>query len=148
MQPVTARPAERAQNHQLITILVMPCKTQTKFLKPLNMKTIIIICISVLFSVKLQAQVVTSTVAVKGNCGECKERIENAADIKGVKTSAWDEKTQVITVTYDSKKVTLEQIEKAIAGSGHETGHEKADLKAYNGLPACCKYQDGECKKK
>lgn len=112
------------------------------------MKTIIILIISVLFSVKLQAQVVTSTVAVKGNCEECKERIENAADIKGVKTSSWDEKKQAITVTYDSKKVTLGEIEKAIAKSGHETGHEKADIKAYNGLPACCKYENGECKKK
>ncbi len=112
------------------------------------MKTIIILFISILFSVKLQAQVLTSTVSVKGNCGECKERIENAADIKGVKTSAWDEKKQIITVTYDSKKVTLTEIEKAIAGSGHETGHEKADLKAYKGLPACCQYENGECKKK
>ncbi len=111
------------------------------------MKTIIIICISLLFSVKLQAQVVTSTVSVKGNCEECKERIENAADIKGVKTSAWDEKKQVITVIYDSKKVTLAEIEKAIAKSGHETGHEKADLKAYNGLPSCCQYENGACKK-
>lgn len=112
------------------------------------MKTIIIIFISILFSVKLQAQVVTSTISVKGNCEECKERIENAADIKGVKTSAWDEKKQVLTVTYDSKKVTLGGIEKAIAKSGHETGHEKADLKAYKGLPACCQYENGECKKK
>jgi len=112
------------------------------------MKTIIILTISILFSVRLQAQVVTSTVSVKGNCEECKERIENAADIKGVKTSAWDEKKQVITVTYDSKKVSLGEIEKAIAKSGHETGHEKADLKAYKGLPACCKYENGACEKK
>lgn len=112
------------------------------------MKTIIILFISTLFSLTIRAQVVTSTVSVKGNCEECKERIENAADIKGVKTSAWDEKKQALTVTYDSKKVSLQQIEKAVALSGHETGHEKADLKAYNGLPACCKYQNGECKKK
>lgn len=112
------------------------------------MKTIIICIISFLVSVKLNAQVVTSTVSVKGNCEECKERIENAADIKGVKTSTWDEKKQAITVTYDSKKVTLGEIEKAIAKSGHDTGHEKADPKAYNGLPACCKYQNGACKEK
>jgi len=112
------------------------------------MKTIIIIFISVLFSVKLHAQVVTSTVAVKGNCDECKERIENAADIKGVKNCVWDETKQVISVTYDPKKVSLGEIEKAIAKSGHDAGHEKADLKAYNGLPACCQYQHADCKKK
>lgn len=112
------------------------------------MKAIIIFIISIFFSVKLDAQVVTSTISVKGNCDECKERIENAADIKGVKTSAWDEKKQAISVTYDSQKVSLDEIEKAIAKSGHETGHQKADPKAYNSLPACCQYDHGKHTKK
>lgn len=114
------------------------------------MKTIIIFIISLIFSINVQAQstVTTSTVAVKGNCDECKERIENAADIKGVKNAVWSEEKQALTVTYDTKKVSLEQIEIAIAKSGHETNHQKADLKAYNGLPACCKYQSENCHKK
>ncbi|MES2762135.1 MAG: heavy-metal-associated domain-containing protein [Bacteroidota bacterium] len=114
------------------------------------MKTLIIIFISLIFSVKIHAQscVQTTTISVKGNCDECKERIENAVDIKGVKTSNWDEHKQAITVTYDSKKVTLEQIEMAIAKSGHKTSHQAADLKAYNGLPNCCKYESADCKKK
>lgn len=114
------------------------------------MKTIIILFLGIFFSIKLQAQstVITSTISVKGNCGECKERIENAADIKGVKDGVWSEKTKILTVTYDTKKVTLEQIEKAIAKAGHETGTAKADEKAYNSLPSCCKYQSGDCKKK
>lgn len=114
------------------------------------MKTFIIFIISLVFSIQLQAQstVTTSTVAVKGNCDECKERIENAADIKGVKNAVWSEEKQALTVTYDTKKVSLEQIEKAIAKSGHETGHQKADLKAYDGLPKCCKYQSEDCHKK
>ncbi len=114
------------------------------------MKTLIIIFISVIFSLKISAQstIKTSTFSVKGNCGECKERIENAADIKGVKNSSWDEKTQVMTVTFDSKKVTVEQIETAIAKSGHKTTHQAADSKAYNGLPSCCKYESTDCKKK
>ena len=49
------------------------------------MKTITII-IAILFSINSQAQttIKTATIAVKGNCEQCKERIENAADIKGV----------------------------------------------------------------
>jgi mercuric ion binding protein len=112
------------------------------------MKAIIIFIISIFFSVKIDAQVITSTISVKGNCDECKERIENAADIKGVKTSAWDEKKQAISVTYDSQKVSLEEIEKAIAKSGHETGHQEADSKAYKSLPACCQYDHGKHDKK
>ena len=111
------------------------------------MKTLIII-FSLICSINITAQstIQTTTISVKGNCEECKERIENAADIKGVKTSHWDETKQAITVTFDSKKVTAEQIETAIAKSGHKTTHQAADLKAYNGLPACCKYEQGECK--
>lgn len=114
------------------------------------MKTLIIIIISLIFSVKINAQttVTTSTMSVKGNCGECKERIENAADIKGVKTSSWSEKTKVLTVTYDSKKVSLEQIEQAIANAGHEVNKMAANEKAYNALPSCCKYKTEDCKKK
>lgn len=114
------------------------------------MKTIIIFIISLIFSVKIQAQstISTSTVSVKGNCEECKERIENAADIKGVKNAVWNEEKQTLTVTYDTKKVNLDQIELAIAKSGHETKNHKADVKAYQGLPECCKYQSADCHKK
>jgi len=114
------------------------------------MKTIIIFILGLIFSIKIQAQstVTTSTVSVKGNCDECKERIENAADIKGVKNCKWDEATQAITVTYDTKKVSLEQIEMAIAKSGHQTASHKANEKAYKGLPECCKYQSADCHKK
>lgn len=114
------------------------------------MKTITILFLSLIFSIKIQAQstVTTSTISVKGNCGECKERIENAADIKGVKNDVWNEGTKILTVTYDTKKVTLEQIEKAIAKAGHETAGQKSDDKAYNTLPSCCKYKTEDCKKK
>jgi mercuric ion binding protein len=113
------------------------------------MKTIIII-LALIFSVsgKAQTTVQTASFSVRGNCDECKERIENAADIKGVKNCVWNEEKQAVTVTYDSKKVTLEQIEKAIAKSGHATQHEKVDPVAYKALPACCKYEHADCKKK
>lgn len=114
------------------------------------MKTLIIFIISLTFSIKVQAQstIATSSFTVKGNCDECKERIENAADIKGVKNAVWSEEKQALTVTFDSKKVTADQIEAAIAKSGHKTAHHEADLKAYNGLPNCCKYQNADCHKK
>jgi mercuric ion binding protein len=91
--------------------------------------------------------VVTTTLAVHGNCGECKERIENAADIKGVKTSGWDSKTQLLTVTYKADKVTLDKIKEAILKAGHDVGEEKAADVAYNKLPKCCKFRDGKCEK-
>lgn len=112
------------------------------------MKTLSILILAIIFSIKVNAQttVTTSTISVKGNCGECKERIENAADIKGVKNATWVEKTQVLSVTYDSQKVTLVQIEEAIAKVGHTTSNKVADAKSYKKLPECCKYEQGACK--
>jgi len=115
------------------------------------MRTLFIWIISLSFSITTFAQdatIKTATIAVKGNCEECKKRIENAADIKGVKFSNWDEDKQSITVTYKSDKVTLEQIEKAIAASGHDVAGIKGNETNYNKLPACCKYRDKSCEKK
>lgn len=108
------------------------------------MKTINILILTLIFSFKIQAQssVTTTTLYVKGNCGECKDRIENAADIKGVKNCNWNEDTQTATITFDSKKTTVETIEKAIAKAGHETMHERPDTAAYKSLPDCCKYYE------
>ena len=52
------------------------------------MKTLIS-AIVLFFALNINAQntTVTQTFSVKGNCEQCKERIENAADIKGVKTT-------------------------------------------------------------
>lgn len=93
------------------------------------------------------AVVTTTTLSVQGNCGECKERIENAADIKGVKLASWDSKTQVLTVTYKSDKVTLDQIKEAVLNAGHDVGDQKAPDMAYGKLPGCCKFRDRKCEK-
>lgn len=103
-----------------------------------------LIILSLFFSTLSFSQT-TSTVTVKGNCEECKERIEKAAKIKGVKKAEWDKKTKIATITYDETKTNLNTIEKAIAKRGYETTNVKADNKAYSKLPDCCKYNDGEC---
>ncbi len=111
------------------------------------MRTIIIF-LSLFIALTTNAQdksVITATIAVKGNCEECKARIENAADIKGVKLAVWDQAAQTVTVTYKSDKVTLEQIEKAIASSGHDVADLKGDDAKYKKLPECCKYRDKKC---
>ncbi len=110
--------------------------------------SLIISIILIAFKIQAQTGVITSTVSVKGNCDDCKERIENAADIKGVKLCKWDSNTHVATITFDSSKTSLETIEKAIAKAGYETANQKADPKAYAKLPKCCKYNDGVCEDK
>lgn len=107
--------------------------------------------IGLLVSVNIFSQnnsIVTMTLSVKGNCDQCKERIENAADIKGVKVCKWSEKTQLATITYNSEKTTPELIKKAIAKAGHDVEGEIAPDAAYKKLPDCCRYRDKSCESK
>lgn len=115
------------------------------------MKTVIHLILFFCLFNGLQAQtssgITTTTLNVKGNCGDCKKRIENAADIKGVKRCDWNEDTKIATLVFDARKTDLTTIEKAIAGAGYETSHEKADERAYKKLPDCCQYKTNACDK-
>lgn len=91
-----------------------------------------------------QNKVVTDTIFVHGVCNMCKERIENAALIKGVKKATYDKHNHKLVVIYKPEKVELDKIEREIAKAGHDTEHYKADEKVYNSLPECCAYRSGE----
>jgi copper chaperone CopZ len=80
---------------------------------------------------------------VRGVCEMCKERIEAAAMIKGVKLVKWDAKAQSAKVYFNSTKTSEEAIQKAIAQVGHDTEKIQATDSAYQTLPACCAYRDG-----
>jgi periplasmic mercuric ion binding protein len=113
-----------------------------------QIKNIFMLAISLFLTVSLSAQdkkkkVETAEFKVKGVCMMCKERIENAALIKGVKLAEWDKETSLLKVVYNTKKTTLETIHKAVAEAGHETEKVKANEKAYSKLPKCCAYNDG-----
>ena len=86
---------------------------------------------------------VTSVIEVSGNCGQCKERIETAVDVAGVRKAVWSPKTGKLTITYKPEKISQEKIEKLIAAAGHDTKTAKADAKTYDGLPGCCQYREG-----
>ncbi|WP_414524305.1 heavy-metal-associated domain-containing protein, partial [Umezakia ovalisporum] len=75
---------------------------------------------------------------VFGNCGMCKSRIEEALDMKGVKSAEWNIQTKQLDIVYVPSKVSLEQIHAAIAGVGHDTELKKAEEKVYKELPHCC----------
>lgn len=99
------------------------------------------------FSQEKAKEIQTATFKVAGNCEQCKNRIENACDIKGVKLAEWNAKTQLLKVTYRADKVNEEQIKKAVSEAGHDVETVKAPDKAYKNLPDCCKYRDKKCDK-
>ena len=73
---------------------------------------------------------------------ECvKKKIEAAAlDLKGVTKAVWDIDLLILEVKYNSKKVNLSEIKKAIADAGYDTETIKASNEKYNNLHYCCKY--------
>lgn len=88
----------------------------------------------------------SDTLTVYGNCGQCKERIEEAAySIKGVKHAEWNKKTHLLTLVYNPSKTDRKKIAHAIALAGHDSILEKSSDKNYRQLPSCCAYRTGTC---
>lgn len=85
--------------------------------------------------------VVTSSFKVWGNCEMCKETIEGSLKSEGIVKADWDTKTKQIEVTYDTTKISLDQIQKNIAAAGYDNEKYKSDEKAYGNLPECCQYE-------
>lgn len=82
-----------------------------------------------------------SSFKVWGNCEQCKETIEKALKVAGVSKADWNTETKEIQVSYDSTKISLDQIQKDIAAAGYDNIKYKADDAAYNNLPECCQYE-------
>lgn len=79
---------------------------------------------------------------VAGNCDLCKERIEAAAkSVSGVKSAEWNAETQILNLSFDGSKTSIDEISKAIAAVGHDTEKMKATDAAYKALPECCLYK-------
>lgn len=83
----------------------------------------------------------TVTFKVSGNCGMCKKNIEGAANKKGVVKSEWNIDSKVLSVKYNSKKTTADEILKRIAYAGYDNEKFLAPEEAYAKLHECCKYE-------
>ena len=91
---------------------------------------------------KTNKKVITSEFKVSGVCGMCKDRIEKAALIKGVKFAEWTKENQMLKVIYKKGKVKEDDIHKALAKAGHDTEKAKAEDAVYDKLPFCCGYRE------
>ncbi len=81
-----------------------------------------------------------STFKVWGNCDMCKETIEGSLKVDGISKADWSTETKIISVSYDTTKISLDQIQKNIASVGYDNEKYKGDDKAYSELPECCQY--------
>ena len=107
------------------------------------MKKMMLLMAAVLTLSTAEAKTVKTTFEVKGNCGMCQKRIEQAArSVKGVTSARWNKANNQFSLVYDNKQTSPEKVQQAIAASGHDCGKFKADQKVYDKLPKCCQYRD------
>ncbi len=81
------------------------------------------------------------TFKVFGVCIQCKDRIEGAVKVKGVKSAYWDEDTKMLSLVYNPSKISLDKIENRIVAVGHDLENKKAKDRVYNALPDCCLFR-------
>jgi len=93
-------------------------------------------------SAKTKSADVKVSFKVYGVCGQCKERIEEAAMGKGVKNANWDENSQMLSLEYNPSKVSLKKLQNRIVAVGHDVESLKATASVYQALPKCCLYRD------
>ena len=68
---------------------------------------LLVAAVSISFTYSPQKANTTVNFKVFGSCEICKERIEIALDVPGVKKAIWDVSSQMVTVTYNSKKLEV-----------------------------------------
>lgn len=111
------------------------------------MKKLVLLVFACLFSLTMVAQEKKSKnkkveFKVAGNCGMCEKRIEKAAySVKGVKSAEWHSEHGDIHLVIDETKCSADDVAKAIAAVGHDTGTIKADDAVYEKLHGCCNYE-------
>lgn len=82
----------------------------------------------------------TEMFKVWGNCESCKARIETAVKEEGATSASWDQKTKMLTVSFNPAKTSVDAMQKKVASVGHDTEKYKASKEVYDKLPSCCHY--------
>lgn len=97
--------------------------------------------IMLLISCSQPQNVKTTSFKVWGNCGMCKKTIEKSLKADGISSATWNTGTKMIEVSYDSTRVTLDEIHLKIAAAGYDTEKERGNDEAYSKLHSCCQYE-------
>lgn len=78
-------------------------------------------------------------IQTNAQCGECKERIENKLNYtKGIKFAELDLSTKKVLVSYNEKKISVEEIKQVIAEIGYSADDVEPVKTAQEALPKCC----------
>jgi len=82
----------------------------------------------------------TVKIQTSAQCGDCKERIENALNYtKGLKYAELNLEDSKVEVKFNTDKITLDEIKKVINEIGYDADEMKASKEKVDQLPNCCK---------
>ena len=107
------------------------------------MKKLIIALFSILtinaWAQKETLEILTSAACYEGPC--CKDRMEEEMQFtRGVTAVGFDIESQVLTVTFKTKKTDADKLRKVISLLGYNADDVKANKKAHDNLPSCCQH--------
>lgn len=106
------------------------------------MKKVLMFCLFALIgAIGVMAQERTVQISLPKYCCEESDPIieKTLAYEKGVESFQINGVTKSVLVTYKENKTSQEKIEKALAKAGFETPNFKANKRAIEKLPTCCK---------
>jgi copper chaperone CopZ len=84
----------------------------------------------------------TAQFKVYGVCGMCKRTIESAlSKVAAVQYADWNVGNKMLTVSYDEKAISIDDIKAKVAEAGYDSDTHRATDEAYNNLHGCCKYE-------
>jgi copper chaperone CopZ len=87
---------------------------------------------------------VTAKFWVAGICGRCEQTIEKTMDTKGVVSADYDLESNMLTVTYNTKKINEEQLHQLLNEAGYDTEKSTCSEEQYGRVHSCCKYREQE----
>lgn len=108
-----------------------------------NLPILLSLLFTLFISVNVFAGNETLKIQTDAVCGHCKQTIEgNVIKLKGVKSADLDLKTKILTVTYNTEKVSADEIKKAVVDSGYKADEMPGDDKSRSAQPHCCQKGD------
>lgn len=79
------------------------------------------------------------TFLTSAECFDCKERIESKLNYtKGIVFAELDVPTKMLTVKWNTKKISEDEIKQIVSKTGYSIGDVPADIESMMKLPACC----------
>jgi len=98
--------------------------------------------VALTFNSAAQSKITETSIEVDGLCGMCKERIENAAYLPGVKKVNWDKETHQLDLVFRNDKISKEEIIASINAAGHDVQGALASDEQYANIHGCCRFRD------